>query len=96
MMTSITYDSLHYRMMTSITVVDHRSPRCLSAACAHHGAAYAHHGARSCVCVLVTLHPRCGVVTNVVTSAGSAESVGSLVEALYEYVRRRFAMLIAC
>jgi hypothetical protein len=75
--------------MTSITVVDHCSPRCLSAACAHHGA-------RSCVCVLVTLHPRCGVVTNVVTSAGSAESVGSLVEALYEYVRRRLAMLIAC
>ena len=47
------------------------------------------------MCVLVTLHPRCGVVTNVVTSAGSAESVGSLVEALYEYVRCRFAMLIA-
>ena len=82
------FTSADYRMMTSITVADPRSPRCLSAACAHDGA-------RSCVCVLIILHPRCGVVTNVVTSAGSAESVGSLVEALYEYVRRRFAMLIA-
>jgi hypothetical protein len=82
------FTSADYRMMTSITVADPRSPRCLSAACAHDGA-------RSCVCVLIILHPRCGVVTNVVTSAGSAESVGSLVEALYECVRRRFAMLIA-